>query len=90
MGEGAGILRLILFVAAYIAAGYDVLYKAARNISHGQVFDENFLMTIATVGAFFVGEYPEGVGIIILGIIICLISVLSAGLQKYFLRWRNT
>ncbi|MBR2742193.1 MAG: cadmium-translocating P-type ATPase [Clostridia bacterium] len=65
MGEGAGILRLILFVAAYIAAGYDVLYKAARNISHGQVFDENFLMTIATVGAFFVGEYPEGAAVML-------------------------
>ncbi|MDR0840707.1 MAG: cadmium-translocating P-type ATPase [Christensenellaceae bacterium] len=54
-------LRLWLYLAAYLLAGYDVLLKAARNIAHGQVFDENFLMCIATVGAFLTGEYPEAV-----------------------------
>ncbi|MBQ3378355.1 MAG: cadmium-translocating P-type ATPase [Clostridia bacterium] len=63
--KDAGYVRLFIFIASYITAGYDVLYKAARNISHGQVFDENFLMAIATIGAFFVGEYPEGAAVMI-------------------------
>lgn len=49
------------FLAAYAAVGYEVLWSALRNILRGQVFDEQFLMTIATAGAFATGEYPEGV-----------------------------
>ena len=45
--------------------GYDIIYKAIRNITHGQVFDENFLMFVATVGAFVVGEYSEGVAVML-------------------------
>lgn len=60
-----GFLRLAVFLAAFAVAGYDVLWKAIRNIAHGQVFDENFLMSLATIGAFFVGEYPEGVAVMI-------------------------
>lgn len=56
-----GILRLFLFTLPYLVTGYDVLYSAIRNIINGQVFDENFLMAIATVGAFCTGEYPEAV-----------------------------
>lgn len=52
-------LRLALFSAPYLVCGYDVLLKAGRNIAHGHVFDENFLMAIATLGAFGVAEYPE-------------------------------
>jgi len=55
------ILELIIFLTAFIIIGIDILWKAARNITHGQVFDENFLMTIATIGAFCLGDYPEGV-----------------------------
>ena len=44
----------------YLIIGYDILWRAVRNIMHGQIFDENFLMTIATVGAFALGEYREG------------------------------
>lgn len=54
-----GICRLAVFLIPYAVIGWDVLWKAARNIAHGQVFDENFLMAIATIGAFFTGEYPE-------------------------------
>lgn len=61
--EGMG--RLVLFLLAYLAAGGDVLWKAFRNILCGQVFDENFLMGIATIGAFCVGEYPEGVAVML-------------------------
>jgi Cd2+/Zn2+-exporting ATPase len=50
---------LALFLAPYLICGYDVLLKACRNIAHGHVFDENFLMAIATIGAFAVAEYPE-------------------------------
>ena len=53
------------FLVPYLLAGYDVILKAAKNIVHGQVFDENFLMMIATFGAFFVGEYAEASGVMI-------------------------
>ena len=56
-----GAWRLLAFLVPYAVIGWDVLWKAARNIAHGQVFDENFLMSIATVGAFATGEYPEAV-----------------------------
>ncbi len=56
-----GILRLALFLLPYLLVGGDVLFRAARNILHGQVFDENFLMVVATIGAFCIGEYPEAV-----------------------------
>ena len=53
--------RLIAYLIPYFLIGWRVLWKAARNIARGQVFDENFLMTIATIGALVVGEYPEAV-----------------------------
>lgn len=61
-----GVWRFVLFLPAYFTVGWDVLWKAAKNIAHGQVFDENFLMALATVGAFCTGffgegEYPEAV-----------------------------
>ena len=52
-------LRLVLYLPAYFTVGYDVLWRAARNILHGQVFDENFLMVIATLGALAVGFLPS-------------------------------
>ena len=51
-------LRLALYLPAYFTAGYDVLWRAVRNALHGQVFDENFLMTVATVGALCIGFLP--------------------------------
>ena len=56
---------LIFFLLAYGLVGGDVVKKAVTNISRGQIFDENFLMLIATVGAFFVGEYPEAVAVML-------------------------
>ncbi len=58
-------IRLGVFLAAYITAGWDVLWKAVRNIAHGQVFDENFLMAIASIGAMIIGEYSEGAAVMI-------------------------
>lgn len=55
----------IIYVLPYLIVGYDIVYKAARNISHGQIFDENFLMMIATFGAFGVGEYSEAVAVML-------------------------
>lgn len=52
-------LEFVLFLIPYLLAGYDVLYKAVRNIGHGQVFDENFLMSIATIGAFALVLFPD-------------------------------
>ncbi len=59
-------VRFTVFLIAYIAAGGTVLMKAVRNIANGQVFDENFLMCVASIGAFAVGEYSEGVEVMIL------------------------
>ena len=61
--QGTG--KLLLFLIPYGIAGWDVLWKAVRNIAHGQVFDENFLMCVATVGAFGIGEYPEAVAVML-------------------------
>lgn len=61
-----GIWRLGAFLAAYLVSGGDVLWRAVRNIFRGQVFDENFLMCIATVGAFCTQEYMEGVLVMLL------------------------
>lgn len=58
-------LLLILYLIAYLVIGGDVVKTAVSNISHGQIFDENFLMLIATVGAFFVGEFPEAVAVML-------------------------
>lgn len=60
------ILYLVIFTAAYLVIGWDILWKAVRNISHGQVFDENFLMAVASIGAMVVGEYAEGGAVMIL------------------------
>ena len=57
----SGVLRLLVFLVPYAVIGWDVLWRALRNIAHGQVFDENFLMALATVGALGIGEYPEAV-----------------------------
>ncbi|MGI5972707.1 MAG: heavy metal translocating P-type ATPase [Oscillospiraceae bacterium] len=52
---------LTVFLVPYFVIGWDILWRAARNIAHGQVFDENFLMALATMGALAIGEYPESV-----------------------------
>ena len=59
--KAEGLLRLIIFMIPYLTVGFPVLKKAVINISHGQIFDENFLMCIATIGALIIGEYPEAV-----------------------------
>lgn len=58
-------IDLILFITSYLLIGGKVILKALRNISKGQVFDEHFLMMIATIGAFFIGEYIEGIAVML-------------------------
>lgn len=58
-------LELSVFLASYLIVGWDVLLRAAKGILSGQVFSEHFLMSIATIGAFFVGAYPEGAAVMI-------------------------
>lgn len=58
-------LQIAFFIISYIIVGGDVVKRAVKNIFKGQVFDENFLMSIATIGAFFIGEYPEGVAVML-------------------------
>ena len=60
-----GYIALAAYLAPYAIVGWDVLWKAVRNIAHGQVFDENFLMALATVGALALGEYAEAVGVML-------------------------
>ena len=60
-----GWIAALLYAVPYAVIGYDVVFKAARNIAHGQVFDENFLMMIATVGAFATGEYTEAAAVML-------------------------
>lgn len=55
----------ILFIISYIIVGFEIVKKAFRNITRGKIFDENFLMTVATIGAFFVGEFPEAVTVML-------------------------
>ena len=62
---GDSLLWLFLYLIPYLLVGWDILYRAVRNIRNGQVFDENFLMTVATFGAFGVGEYSEGVAVML-------------------------
>ena len=58
-------VKFLLFLVPYAIIGWDIIYKAIRNICHGQVFDENFLMCIATFGALGVGEYSEAVAVML-------------------------
>jgi len=55
-----GALRLVMYLVPYLISGYDIILSSFINIAHGQFFDEQFLMTVATVGAFAIGEYTEG------------------------------
>ena len=59
------IINNILFITSYLIVGYDIVLKALRNITRGKIFDENFLMTTATIGAFFIGEFPEAVAVML-------------------------
>ena len=59
------VIAIGLFVVSYLLIGGKVILTAFKNIGRGEVFDENFLMTIATLGAFFIGEYPEGVAVML-------------------------
>ncbi|MBQ3817281.1 MAG: cadmium-translocating P-type ATPase [Clostridia bacterium] len=62
----SSVIELIFFIAPYILIGYDIIIKAAQNIRHGQIFDENFLMIVATVAAFCVNEFSEAVAVMLL------------------------
>ncbi|MFY9214272.1 MAG: heavy metal translocating P-type ATPase [Tissierellaceae bacterium] len=60
-----GGIRLSTYLLAYFIVGYDVLIRAGKNLVNRTPFDENFLMTLATIGAFIIGEYPEGVAVML-------------------------
>lgn len=60
-----GTARLLVFLVPYLLSGYEVILKAVKNIFHGEVFDENFLMCVASIGAFCIGEYPEAVAVML-------------------------
>lgn len=59
-------LKIFIYLAAYAIAGWDVVFRAFKNIFKGEIFDENFLMSIATIGAFAIKEYPEAVMVMVL------------------------
>ena len=62
---GLGLAAIGAFVIAYMVLGRQVVATALKNLTKGHVFDENFLMSLATIGAFFIGEYPEAVGVML-------------------------
>lgn len=59
------VFPIIMFIGAYLILGFDVIISAVKNIISGNLFDENFLMTVATIGAFILGEYAEAVGVVL-------------------------
>ena len=61
-----GYYKFAIYLIAYLIAGWKILFEAVKNIFHGKIFDENFLMSIASIGAFILGEYPEGAAVMIL------------------------
>ncbi|OUL04627.1 cadmium-translocating P-type ATPase [Bacillus spizizenii] len=61
----SGTIEFFLFLAAYLIIGGDIIIRAVKNISRGQVFDEHFLMALATIGAFLIQQYPEGVAVML-------------------------
>lgn len=61
----SGTIEFLLFLAAYLIIGGDIVIRAVKNISRGQVFDEHFLMALATIGAFLIQQYPEGVAVML-------------------------
>ena len=61
----SNIIKLFLYLIPYLVIGWDVVLSAVRNIIHGQVFDEQFLMALATIGAFGTGEYKEAVAVML-------------------------
>ncbi len=63
--ESSKTLSMILSIASYIIIGYDIVLRAVKNILNGQVFDENFLMAVASIGAIIIGEYPEAAGVML-------------------------
>jgi len=65
MCEGTAALSIPFFIASYLFIGRDVLYKSILNIAHGRVFDENFLMSVATIGALCLGDFAEAVGVML-------------------------
>ena len=71
-------ILFVIYLVPYLVIGYDIVYKAVRNISHGQVFDENFLMMVATFGAFGVKEYSEAVAVMLF----CLSVAMGLGIGK--------
>ena len=59
------IVKIIFYAAAYLVIGGDIVFNAVRNVFHGEIFDENFLMAVATIGAFATGQYPEAVAVML-------------------------
>ena len=59
------IIKIIFYAAAYLVIGGDIVFNAVRNVFHGEIFDENFLMAVATIGAFATGQYPEAVAVML-------------------------
>ena len=87
----SGYWRLAVWSAAYLIVGLPIVRKAFRNIGHGQVFDENFLMTAATAGAFALGEYSEGVAVMLFYQILCCqqVAQVNCGVDGHSSRLRQ-
>jgi len=77
-----GTVKIALYIAAYLAAGYEVLWSAGKNILHGEIFDESFLMSVASLGAICIGEYPEAVAVMLFYAVGELFQSLAVGRSR--------
>jgi Cd2+/Zn2+-exporting ATPase len=75
-------LELAIFLVSYVIAGGDVLWRAVKGITSGQVFSEHFLMSIATIGAFLIGEYPEGVAVMLFYLVGEMLQDMAVGRSR--------
>lgn len=79
-------IELAFLIVSYVILGGDVVWQAVRNISKGRVFDEHFLMSVSTIGAFVIGEYPEAVAVMLFYQVGEFFSHWLLSVQKIYIR----
>ena len=84
-----GYVKFVLFMIPYLVIGYDILKKAGKGILNRQMFDENFLMAVATIGAILLGDYKEGVAVMLFYQIGELFQRISARIMQILNRMEN-
>ena len=84
-----GYVKFVLFMIPYLVIGYDILKKAGKGILNRQMFDENFLMAVATIGAILLGDYKEGVAVMLFYQIGELLNRMENWSRWILMKWRS-